>query len=95
MPEDRRLWVFKLSILLKEHTHLEDNLIEIFFFGVVMRSIGLNSLIILINRIELLNLFQASPAPTKQFLAQRRIQHDKVLNPTYHLFQLCITLTHQ
>jgi hypothetical protein len=57
MPEGWSARVLEFSIFLEEHTDLEDDFIQFFFFGIVMRSIGLYCLVVFVDGVKLLNLF--------------------------------------
>jgi hypothetical protein len=69
VPEFRSSCVLELGVLLEEHGDLEDYLVEIFFFRVIVRFVGLDCFVVFENRIVLFQLFELDPALTKQILA--------------------------
>ena len=95
MAEDRCLWILEFSVFLEEEAHLEYNFVEIFFFGVVVRCVYFNGLVVLVDWIELLYLLQSGPALTEEFFAERSVEHNKILHSAYHFFQLAVTLAHK
>lgn len=58
-----------------------------------MRSVSLDSFVVLKYRIKLLQLFKTNPALAEQLFTKRSIEHDKVLNSTYNFFQLTEVLS--
>lgn len=65
VPKGRGLRILKLCILLEEHAYLKNDFVKIFLLGIVVRCIGLNGLIVLKDRVKLLERFQPHPALTQ------------------------------
>ena len=86
MPKNRSFRILELCVFLKEHAQLEDNFVQIFLFGIIVRSEGLNGLVILINRVVLFIVLEFDPALTKKLLAERSIEHYEVLDPADNFF---------
>ena len=95
MTEHRCFWVLELSVFLEEEAHLEYYFVEIFFFGVVVRGVDFDGFVVLVDRIELLDLLQPGPALAEEFFAEGSVEHDKILHSAYHFFQLAVTLAHE
>jgi hypothetical protein len=62
MSKLRRFGILKLGVLLEKQTDLKDNLVKVLFFGIVMRFIGLDSLIILKHWVVAFQVFKTCPA---------------------------------
>lgn len=65
VPKSRGLRILELCVLLEEHTDLKNDFIKILLLWIVMRCIGFNCLIVLKDRVKLLERFQPHPALTQ------------------------------
>lgn len=89
----RRFGILKLSILFEKNAYLKNDFVQIFLLRIIMRWISLDRLIILKNRVKLLELLEPYPALAKQFFTKGSVKHYEVFHSTDDFFQLTEVLS--